>query len=418
MGDDDTMIERTEEAMEGIETQEETKRRRIDSSRDLVPRGQAVADVSDQTFLSSFRPRSRQIMSFGRAADRISSLPEEVRHHVLNFLPTRDAAMSSVLSTGWRNSWSYLPTLDFDDREIKLSLDDVSRVLMRHHGPLKEFSLSLSRQDSRQDEKNYRTRFPPVDDEFLLSVLNYVHELLIIDETLHLLPRRTITSLTVSHFFSHSRMLAMRMSMIYSFSQLGTLRLSNCVLDSPPVLFDNLTTLELRHVRSPRNSALWKFVCPSLTSLTLDRCGCIDFRSIAIVIKEAPKLSYFYLDGNFSSLQFNSRTPLLNEVFISVTSWTRRVESYLLKLVGALDAVESLSLRQYSYRVYITSYIINWLLNSSPALEQMEIRVWNEFIWSPEVSKIVKSANGFRRASSKAHINILRENFKDSKGKY
>ncbi|CAN0886757.1 hypothetical protein LINGRAHAP2_LOCUS15432 [Linum grandiflorum] len=46
--DDDTMIERTKEAMEGIEIQEETKRRRIDSSRDLVLQGQAAADGGER----------------------------------------------------------------------------------------------------------------------------------------------------------------------------------------------------------------------------------------------------------------------------------------------------------------------------------------------------------------------------------
>ncbi|CAL5010112.1 unnamed protein product [Urochloa decumbens] len=43
--------------------------------------------------------------------DRISGLPDEVRHHVLSFLPARDAARTCVLSPMWRQLWASAPRL-------------------------------------------------------------------------------------------------------------------------------------------------------------------------------------------------------------------------------------------------------------------------------------------------------------------
>ncbi|CAN0921553.1 hypothetical protein LINGRAHAP2_LOCUS32655, partial [Linum grandiflorum] len=50
--------------------------------------------------------------------------------------------------------------------------------------------------------------------------------------------------------------------------------------------------------------------------------------------------------------------------------------------------------------------LISWLLNSSPALEQIEIEVFDENLSRNVDSQIVNSVNGFRRVSSKVEINI------------
>ncbi|CAN1179086.1 F-box/LRR-repeat protein At4g14103 [Linum perenne] len=50
-----------------------------------------------------------------KSADRISSLPDDARNHILNFLPLRDAANSSILSSKWRYLWTNLPTLVIDE---------------------------------------------------------------------------------------------------------------------------------------------------------------------------------------------------------------------------------------------------------------------------------------------------------------
>ncbi|XP_010512120.1 PREDICTED: F-box/LRR-repeat protein At3g58930-like [Camelina sativa] len=50
--------------------------------------------------------------------DRVSNLPDEIRCHILSFLPTKQAALTSALSKSWRNLWKLVPNLDIDDSEF------------------------------------------------------------------------------------------------------------------------------------------------------------------------------------------------------------------------------------------------------------------------------------------------------------
>ncbi|CAN0923265.1 Putative FBD-associated F-box protein At1g55030 [Linum grandiflorum] len=299
------------------------------------------------------------------SADIISSMPKDLKLHILGLLPMKGAAMSSALSTQWRDMWTYLPSLIFQGPEMKLTSDHICGVLRRHRGPLREFSLLLSH--NSEENRGFvparaRQNHVERDIESVISVFgsNILDSLITIDEILNLLPSQTLTSLVIDYFNSTigDRTLLMRMAMILLFSDLKTLRLSYCLLsDSVPVSFDRrfekLTVLELRDVEFPPNSPQWKFGCPMLTTLTLDGCTCMhsSMETPAIVIEEAPKLSYFYIDGVFVSLQFNGSTPLLKQVFIRKVRLTWTVESKLLKVNGALAAVESLSVAKYFYEV-------------------------------------------------------------------
>ncbi|CAN7059964.1 unnamed protein product [Brassica rapa subsp. trilocularis] len=88
--------------------------------------------------------------------DRISNLPDELLCHVLSFLPTKNAALTSVLSKRWLNLWKLVPNLDIDDsvflhpqdgkgerKEIRQSfIDFVDRVLaMQGDSPINNFAL-------------------------------------------------------------------------------------------------------------------------------------------------------------------------------------------------------------------------------------------------------------------------------------
>ncbi|KAL6857056.1 hypothetical protein ACP4OV_018438 [Aristida adscensionis] len=48
------------------------------------------------------------------AGDRISSLPDELLHHVMSFLPARDAVRTCVLSPRWRHLWASARCLNVD----------------------------------------------------------------------------------------------------------------------------------------------------------------------------------------------------------------------------------------------------------------------------------------------------------------
>ncbi|KAL1210855.1 putative F-box/LRR-repeat protein [Cardamine amara subsp. amara] len=52
-------------------------------------------------------------------ADFINSMPDEILHHILSFVPTKLAVRTCVLSKRWRHVWCGTPSLDVDDRTHK-----------------------------------------------------------------------------------------------------------------------------------------------------------------------------------------------------------------------------------------------------------------------------------------------------------
>ncbi|KAL0874240.1 hypothetical protein Bca101_023945 [Brassica carinata] len=83
----------------------------------------------------------------------INKLPEDLRCHILSFLSTKEAALTSVLSKSWRDLFTLIPNLDLDDTtfmpderpeecEGTSFMEFVNRVLALHSdSPIKKFSV-------------------------------------------------------------------------------------------------------------------------------------------------------------------------------------------------------------------------------------------------------------------------------------
>ncbi|CAN0916828.1 F-box/FBD/LRR-repeat protein At1g13570 [Linum grandiflorum] len=280
------------------------------------------------------------------SVDRISSLPDGVRERILMSLPLRDAAKCSILSTKWRNLWTYLPTLAIDqsfglpilERQLircndyeedvveRLITLDVCKVLMLHRGPLKEFSLPHAMLGDQ------------------------------VDEVLRFLPFKTIEKLTIGEGPYGSSYLKLSKTLFTSFSQLKTLNLSFCKLSFSAVSFegfDRLTVLQLRNVKFSGSQPQLSFRCPLLTTLILERCYS-GLSYPRIVVEEAPLLECLYLVGCFSYLLMNA-TSLLKTLTVHEIPIENSFHCDSVLLGEASGTVEALSIEIGNICEYVTS---------------------------------------------------------------
>ncbi|KAK7858052.1 fbd-associated f-box protein [Quercus suber] len=93
----------------------------------------------------------------GESENRISNLTDTIAQHILSFLPTKDAAKTSILSKRWTYLWLSIPVLDFHDGANHYSdsdeppykrkhfMDIVERVLLlRDYSTITNFSLTCN----------------------------------------------------------------------------------------------------------------------------------------------------------------------------------------------------------------------------------------------------------------------------------
>ncbi|KAL7084833.1 hypothetical protein ACP275_14G246100 [Erythranthe tilingii] len=99
--------------------------------------------------------------------DRISRLPDDILVAILSFLPLKEAARTTVLSSRWINLWKHISRLDFDavSALVKIAIDYnlhgeesckyvewVNRVIQSHKAEtLKEFSVCFDLSPSAEN---------------------------------------------------------------------------------------------------------------------------------------------------------------------------------------------------------------------------------------------------------------------------
>ncbi|CAN1171253.1 F-box/FBD/LRR-repeat protein At1g13570 [Linum perenne] len=289
--------------------------------------------------------------------DRISSLPDDVRLQILTFLPLSEAVKTSLLSTQWRNLWTNLPSLNFDENcgvtvparynydrnAVNALMLKLCKILLLHRGPLIDFSLSLP----------MLRRFP---DQIELILL------LLQDKHVESLTMRTTRWFLIPPSPENTEDYKLPMRLLTSFLQLKTLRLSDCELKWSPISFEGfriLTVLELRNVVFKDHSDLWRFRLPMLSSLTLDSCAGSTL-SPHIVI-EAPNLGCFHFVGFYQSLHLK-HTPVLKNAIIHkrrlMFSSDLQDKSNLLRIWGDLASVETLCVADHFYQVTLFSFFL------------------------------------------------------------
>ncbi|KAE9592677.1 hypothetical protein Lal_00029386 [Lupinus albus] len=228
--------------------------------------------------------------------DRISDLPINVIDGILQHLPIRDIAKTSVLSRKWRYMWVSIPHLEFGDeffdycynRDIEHQIPNIiSDILLGHNGPVSKFTLKVPCYFTYRITSLYKW--------ILFLSKNGIKVLVLVNHNQadsipsHLFSCQSLTSLKLDQFN--------KLSLPHNFCG-----------------FKNLLSLNLIHIRIDSNS-LERLIsgCPVLVKLIISRC--IGFDCINV---SAPSLKVLriYNEGETKSIFFKNATNLTDLALI------------------------------------------------------------------------------------------------------
>ncbi|XP_057436336.1 putative FBD-associated F-box protein At5g56440 [Lotus japonicus] len=186
--------------------------------------------------------------------DLISSLPVEILHYILSFLPTKLAFTTSVLSKRWNLICNSLPVLHFDDKaeedeeayiRFRRFVDKVLLSPRVHHHPIETLSI-VCHSKLCKDRSRFNT-----------------------DEWIEAAKRRRIKNLQLSTWTSY---LHLRPS-VFTSQTLVVLKLIDIVMDHGVGSIDlpSLTTLHLIHILFRQRDDVKKILngCPIVEDLTV-----------------------------------------------------------------------------------------------------------------------------------------------------
>lgn len=285
--------------------------------------------------------------------DRISDLPENLIHGIMECLPLRDAARMSVLSKTWRENWLTLPALVLDDPFFKDVLGKkrnnifeyssiVSKILLQHYGPITKFTLHIP-----------RTVCPDIIQWILSLSVNCIKEVTLVNwGEISMLP---------SHFFACTNLTKLKLNSFY--------------FNPPPSFkgFPNLLSVDLENICFLNDHILEDFVakCPLLEKLSLKDPGTYELPRLVI---NAPNLKYLTVSGIFHSICLNGSRGLLS-VSITLLKLVDHIKNRAQKLIQFLASsckVEKICFRRYfvkvsmdilSFNLWFSFYFISIGLN-------------------------------------------------------
>ncbi|KAJ4878373.1 putative F-box/LRR-repeat protein [Raphanus sativus] len=202
--------------------------------------------------------------------DSISSLPDEMLHHILSFVPTNVAITTSVLSKRWRHVWCKTPYLSFP-HITSSSIESILETLDSYTAAkIMRFHLHV---DSETWEDSERSNH--VDSLIKFAISRNVEKLSLVLKAYYVFPDFFFSNPSLKQLIGDS-LNYMRPKCTVSWTSLQNLSLSNSSLDeSFPKLMSG---------------------SPMLKSLTLQSCSlsCID-------LSESPRLRRLDLEFTNSS---------------------------------------------------------------------------------------------------------------------
>jgi hypothetical protein len=222
--------------------------------------------------------------------DRIS-LPDELLHHILSFVPAQDAIRTSVLSRRWQRVWIGLQTFAFSDDDTPAAgfANSVEEVLAHSHG-MDRLEVSVRHPPHQARANEWLKRAAERVRENTSIIFRHDRENMVAEEDCD----QIVLDLPCA-----GRTTAMTLK----FHLIGV---GNLVI--PPAMpSSSLTQLELKYLRIHGSSLsnLVSSCCPHLRKLVVHTFGDVDVLSFSNDALEDLDLDFYY--GGLRRLEVSSR---------------------------------------------------------------------------------------------------------------
>ncbi|MCD9559240.1 hypothetical protein HAX54_017098, partial [Datura stramonium] len=225
-----------------------------------------LSNTSNQTchkIIQLLLADAKRVVVGGEREDRISELPGNVIDRILELLPVKDAAKTSILSKKWRYIWGMLPSLRLNKAFCyKLAVKSqpvfkeiVDTILLQHLGAIVKFYLDVSG----------------------VRMSSYAH----IDRWMHYITRNGVKELYL-HMSNNSTYKLP--CYVLNCPTLTRLELSNCVFKPPNsfVGLRHLITIRLERITFVPTTEFCVINCPLLVNLALLDCRGAQYLNIIV----------------------------------------------------------------------------------------------------------------------------------------
>lgn len=209
--------------------------------------------------------------------DKMSHLPDCILHHILSFLPTKEAVATCILSKRWKFLWTSVPSIDFDDSLLYSSRGNIWQSHVIHFMNFVERVLLLRDASSI---KKFRLSCRVCFSAF------HVHE------WVSAAIRHNVQELDLCLFVDEPFMLP---SCVFDNASLKIVKFEmNCILQLPTYIsFPRLQKLQLCLVTFPKGNSIQKLFssCPCLEELAVLDCEWMNLSRITISIPSLKSLT-------------------------------------------------------------------------------------------------------------------------------
>ncbi|EYU36072.1 hypothetical protein MIMGU_mgv1a019763mg, partial [Erythranthe guttata] len=304
--------------------------------------------------------------------DRISRLPDDILVTILSFLPVKQAARTSVLSSRWINLWKHISRLDFDAESalVKIAIDYnlhseesckyvewVNRVIQSHKAEtLKEFRVCFDLSPSAENAITQWLEF---------ALLRHV-EKLDLDVSAGSLRVYTRDYAFPEKFLKPRS----QSSSCIDFKSLKALSLKCVKLSGEAIEFflRNCPFLEKLVLRNVNGISNLEVCGPSLALKHLEIWFCAKLKSVRV---SGPNLTSFY--SSHVEVLLLENVPMLVELHVNCMPYSVSIQRLLSPaLSSVVSRLEILSLDIYAYIKEINLPTFPEL----PKLKKLVIQYW------------------------------------------